>query len=63
MKPIDMTEIERKYRGQWVALPKLGAKPIAHGKNLREVLVKSKKKGIAHPLITRVPKSAYSYLL
>lgn len=57
MKAINMINIYRKYKGEWVAIDNLeNRKVIAHGKTLKQILEESKKKGIEAPMITRIPK-------
>lgn len=59
MKAINMVNIYRKYKGQWVAIedPKaLKPKVVASGKTLHEALTKAQKKGVKMPLMTQIPK-------
>ena len=57
MKPINMINIYRKYKGQWVALKgATSTTVVAHGKTLEEVLEKAHKKGFDAPLVTQIPK-------
>lgn len=57
MKAINMINIYRKYKGEWVAIDNLKRrKVIAHGKTLKEILDKSKEKGIEAPMVMQIPK-------
>ena len=57
MKAIDMTKIysNEKYKGNWVALQDDEQTVVASGKTLKEVMQKSEKKGISHPVVTQIP--------
>ena len=63
MIPIDMTKIYKKYAGLWVALSKDRTKALAIGKTAKEALQASKKKGVSHPIITKVPTENFGYIL
>lgn len=57
MKAINMINIYRKYKGEWVALNSLtDRKVVAHGQTLKEVLNKAHKKGVKAPIVTEIPK-------
>ena len=57
MKAIDMVNIYRKYKGEWVAVDNLKRrKVVAHGKTLRGILDESKEKGIETPIVMQIPK-------
>mgnify|MGYP001570413521 CR=1 FL=1 len=56
MKAIDWTKIYKKYKGLWVALKDDEQTVIASGKTLKEIMAKSQKKGIPHPIVTQVPQ-------
>lgn len=49
-------EIHKKYKGKWVALTLDEKKVIAAGSSLREILDVSKKKGLEHPIVMKVPQ-------
>lgn len=57
MQATNLIKIYEQYRGRWVALksPK-EIVVIASGETLKEILEKSRKKGIKKPLVTQIPK-------
>lgn len=55
MAAIDWTRIYKKYKGKWVALKDDEQTVVASGKTLKEVIQKSQKKGISHPMVTQIP--------
>lgn len=52
----DFTQIHKKYRGKWVALTLDEKEVIASGGSLAQILEKSKRKGLAHPIVMKIPK-------
>ena len=56
MKAIDWTKIYKNYKGKWVALKDDEQTVVASGKTLKEVMYKSQKKGLYHPVVTQVPQ-------
>lgn len=56
MKAIDWTKIYKKYKGKWVALKDDEQTVVASGETLKEVMGKSQKKGISHPMVTQIPR-------
>ncbi|MBI3577515.1 hypothetical protein HY086_05755 [Candidatus Gottesmanbacteria bacterium] len=63
MKPIDVTNIYKKYKGLWVGLKKMDARAVvAAGKNVQEVMDKSKKKGFREPILFKVPTKSIPYV-
>lgn len=56
MKAIDMKTIYREYKGKWVSLKDDERTVVASGKTLKEVILKSQKKGIHHPIVTQIPQ-------
>lgn len=57
MKTTDFIEIHKKYKGKWIALTLDEKEVIASGESLKEILQESKKKGLEHPIVMRVPKA------
>lgn len=55
MKALDWTKIYKKYKGKWVALKDDEQTVVASGETLKEVMQKSQKKGIGHPMVTQIP--------
>ena len=58
----DFTQIYKKYKGKWVALTLDEKKVIASGESLKQILEESKKKGLEHPIVMRVPPSVLPYI-
>lgn len=57
MKAINMINIYRKYKGQWVAINNLeDRRVVAHGQTLKKVLGEANKKGFKAPIVTQIPK-------
>ena len=63
MPIIDMSKIERRHLGQWVALNETRTKVVGFGPTIKEALAKSKKKGVKDPILTKVPTESLGYLL
>lgn len=63
MPVIDMSKIEQKYPGQWVALNEGRTKVVGFGHTIKEALAESKKKGVKDPILTKVPTESLGYLL
>ena len=59
---INWTKIYKKYKGLWVALKKDEKTVIASGKSVKEVMVKSQKKGYETPILFRVPVEIIPYV-
>ncbi len=56
MKPIDLTQVYKKYKGMWVALIN-DTEVISADKSVRKVVEQAKKKGYEQPLLFKVPKN------
>jgi hypothetical protein len=56
MKPIDLTQVYKKYKGMWVALIN-DTEVISADKSVRKVVEEAKKKGYEQPLLFKVPKN------
>ena len=50
-------EIHKKYKGKWVALTLDEKRVIASGDSLKKILEDSKKKGLEHPIVMKVPQA------
>ena len=57
----DWTEIQKKYKGLWVALADDEETVIASGKSLRDTLDGAKKKGHKDPIVIRMPEKLAAY--
>ncbi len=53
----DFIEIHKKYKGKWIALTLDEKKVIASGESLGQILEESKKKGLEHPIVMKIPKA------
>ncbi|MBI2611712.1 hypothetical protein HYW54_03130 [Candidatus Gottesmanbacteria bacterium] len=60
--PINWTKIYNSYKGQWVALKEDEKTIITSGKTVKEVMVKSKKKGFNLPILFHVPAKSTAYI-
>jgi len=58
---IDFTNIQKKYKGSWIALNDSLDKVISYGKNAKSVYEKAVKKGYKIPTIFKVPKEITPY--
>ncbi|MBI4099895.1 hypothetical protein HY440_02710 [Candidatus Microgenomates bacterium] len=59
----DLSKILKHYSNAWVALDSETMSVAVTGKNPSLVLEKARKKGLDHPVLTRVPKDYGSYIL
>ena len=57
----DFIEIHKKYKGKWIALTLDEKKVIASGESLEQILEESKKKGLEHPIVMRIPPAVVPY--
>ncbi len=55
MKPINMVNIYRRYKGQWVALTPDRKSVIASGPSAKKVFDLAHKKGFKEPILTKIP--------
>jgi len=56
MKPIDLTQVYKQYKGLWVALVN-DNQVISADKSVRKVVAAAKKKGYEKPLLFKVPNN------
>ena len=59
---IDWTNIYKKYKGLWVALKNDEKTVVASGKTVKDVMIKSHKKGYEKPILFRVPAKIIPYI-
>ena len=59
---IDWTKIYKKYKGLWVALEDDEKTVVSAHKTAREALIKARKKGYKHPILTRVPEDLEAFV-
>jgi dihydroorotase-like cyclic amidohydrolase len=57
----DWTQIQKKYKGLWVALADDEVTVLASGKTLHETQQKAQKKGYNDPIFTRMPEKVVTY--
>ncbi|MCR4279426.1 MAG: DUF5678 domain-containing protein [Candidatus Zambryskibacteria bacterium] len=60
--PINWTNLQKKYKGLWVALAKNEVTVIASGKTAREALERAKAKSRQTPILTRMPEKVSSFV-
>ncbi|MDO8728382.1 MAG: DUF5678 domain-containing protein [bacterium] len=60
--PINWTNLQKKYKGLWVALADDEITVLGHGKTLKEARDKAKKNGYTDPILTRMPESLVTYV-
>ena len=58
----DWSNIQKEYKGKWVALEDDEVTVIASGKTLLEALGKSKKKGNESPIFARMPSELIGFV-
>ncbi len=58
----DWTEIQKKYKGLWVALADDEETVLGSGKTAREALEQAQKKGHEYPILTRMPEEIVTYV-
>ncbi len=63
MKAIDMSKIQRKYAGYFVALSQDMKNVLGKGHTPEEALKEAKKKGYKDHVLTKIPNENRSYLL
>lgn len=60
--PINWTNLQKKYKGLWLALAKDEKTVIAYGKTAREALEKAKAKSTQTPFLARMPEKISSFV-
>lgn len=60
--PINWTNIQKKYKGLWVALAKDEKTVLAHGKTAKETWDKAQKEGYKKPILSRMPEKLITYV-
>jgi len=56
MKPIDLTQVYKKYKGLWVALVN-DNEVVSADKSVHKVVAEAKKKGHENPLLFKAPNN------
>ena len=62
MKGINWSEIQKKYKGKWVALEDDEVTVITSGETAVEVLEEAKKKGYHGPILARMPSELVNFV-
>lgn len=62
MAAIDWTNIQKKYKGLWVALKQDEKTVITSGKDAKEVWEEVRKKGYDKPILTKMPSNLLPYI-
>ena len=60
--PINWTNIQKKYKGLWVALAKDEKTVIASGRTASEALEKAKAKSRQTPFLARMPEKVSAFV-
>ncbi len=61
--PIDLTELLKPYKGQWVALSQDERRILGHGKSLDEALAAARKVEEGRPVLIKVPDESVGFVL
>ncbi len=59
---IDWSRHFKKYKGLWLALKTDEKTVVGSGKTAKEAVAQAAKKGVAKPILTRMPKDLGSYV-
>jgi len=60
--PINWTNLQKKYKGLWVALAKDEKTVLGSGKTVKEALLKARKKSNQTPFLTRMPEKIVTFV-
>lgn len=60
--PINWTNIQKKYKGLWVALKADEKTVITSGRTAKEAWDKAQKKGYEKPILSRMPEKLMAYV-
>lgn len=60
--PINWTNIQKKYKGLWVALAKDEKTVITSGRTAKEAWDKARKQGYEKPILSRMPEKLLTYV-
>ena len=56
------TNIQKKFKGLWVALAMDEETVVSSGKTLKEALTKAQAQGIQDPIMTKMPEMVATYV-
>ena len=60
--PINWTNLQKKYKGLWVALKDDEITVLASGKTAKEAWDKARKKGYGKPILSHMPEKLMTYV-
>ena len=60
--PINWTNLQKKYKGLWVALKDDEITVLASGKTAKEAWDKARKKGYRKPILSHMPEKLMTYV-
>ncbi len=60
---VDLSKTLKPYSNEWLVLDSKTMKVVAAAKNANKALEVAKKKGIAHPVLTRAPQNYGTFIL
>lgn len=63
MTEAKLKKLSQKYPNSWVALEEKTQQVVGVGKTPKEAFIKSQKKGVKEPIITKIPRDYASYVL
>lgn len=61
MKPIDLTKLQKKYKGLWVALSDNWQTVLGADKNIKKAHREALEKGHDNPIMYKVPERNIAY--
>jgi len=60
--PINWANLQKKYKGLWIALEQDERTFIASGKTAKEAWNKARKEGYEKPILSRMPEKLVTYV-
>lgn len=60
--PINWTNLQKKYKGLWVALKKDEKTVVASGKTAKEAWNEAQREGYKKPILSRMPEKLVTYV-
>ena len=60
--PINWTNLQKKYKGLWVALKTDEKTVVASGKTARQAWDKARQRGYEKPILSRMPEKLVAYV-
>ncbi len=62
MRPLDWTDVFKRYRGKFVAFKNDRKTVVGSGNTIRSAKIAAKKKGCDDPIITRMPRTLRNFI-